>query len=81
MIRRNGVASRLKLAHYIEPTVSDWTAAAATGRRLAAAGHRLPITDLVVAAVVKRLGASLYSTDPDFDLIADLKRYWPLPGQ
>src|SRR6266496_698662 len=39
-------ASRLKLAHYIEPTVADWLAAAATNRRLAATGHKLPITDL-----------------------------------
>jgi predicted nucleic acid-binding protein len=47
------------------------------GRDLAAKGHRLPLTDLVVAATAKRLNAYVYSTDPDVDLIDDLKRFWP----
>jgi len=69
------VASRLRLAHYVETNWDDWRAAADLGRDLAAKGHRLPLTDLVVAAVAKRLDAFVYSTDPDFDLIDDLKRF------
>lgn len=69
------VASRLRLAHYVETNWEDWRAAADLGRDLAAKGHRLPLTDLVVAAVAKRLDAFVYSTDPDFDLIDDLKRF------
>jgi hypothetical protein len=31
--------------------------------------------DLVVASVARRLDVSVYSTDPHFDLVPDLKRY------
>ncbi len=71
------VASRLRLAHYAEIDWNDWRAAADLGRQLAAQGHKVPLTDLVVASVARRLNASLYSTDPHFDLVPDLKRYWP----
>jgi predicted nucleic acid-binding protein len=74
------VASRLRLVHYVEPTWGDWKSAAEIGRTLAARGHVIPITDLVVAAVAQRTGISVYSTDPHFDLVPDLKRYWP-PSQ
>ena len=71
----NWVASRLKLCHYIELTWSDWRAAAKLGSALASHGHTLPLTDLIVAATAKRLAASVYTTDPHFDLISDLKRH------
>lgn len=71
------VASRLRLAHYVEATWNDWRAAADLGRDLAVKGAKLPLTDLVVAAVVQRCHAWVYSTDPHFDLVPDLKRYWP----
>ena len=71
------VASRLQLAHYAEVTWDDWRAAADLGRELAAKGNKVPLTDLVVAAVAHRCLASVYSTDPHFDLVADLKRFWP----
>ena len=45
------VAFRLRLAHYIEPTWEDWRNAAALGRELAAKGHDVPLTDLVIAAL------------------------------
>jgi predicted nucleic acid-binding protein len=69
------VASRLRLAHYLEPSWEDWRSAAALGRQLAAAGHDVPLTDLVVAALAKRVQASVFSSDPHFDLIPGLKRY------
>jgi predicted nucleic acid-binding protein len=69
------IASRLKLAHYVELTWGDWQAAADLGRELASRGQRLPLSDLVIGAVAKRLSAFVYTTDPHFDLIADLKRY------
>jgi predicted nucleic acid-binding protein len=71
------VASRLRLAHYIEAAWNDWRAAAELGRTLAAKGHQVPLTDLVVAAVAKRCNASVYTTDPHFDCIPDLKRFGP----
>lgn len=71
------VASRLRMAHYIEAGWDDWRAAAALGRDLAAKGHRLPLTDLVLAAVALRCQAWVYTTDPHFDLIPKLKRFWP----
>jgi predicted nucleic acid-binding protein len=69
------VASRLRLAHYLEPSWEDWRSAAALGRQLAAGGHDVPLTDLVVAALAKRVQASVFSSDPHFDLIPGLKRY------
>jgi predicted nucleic acid-binding protein len=68
-------ASRLRNLGWIDVEWEDWREAAAIGRRLAAAGHRLPQTDLVIAAVARRHDLSIYSTDPHFDLFADLKRF------
>lgn len=69
------VASRLRLAHYLEPSWEDWRSAAALGRELATGGHDVPLTDLVVAALARRVEAFVFSTDPHFDLIPGLKRY------
>jgi predicted nucleic acid-binding protein len=71
------VMSRLQLAHYVEVEWDDWRRAADRGRELASHGHKLPLTDLVVAAAVKRRDAWIYSSDPHFDLMPDLRRYWP----
>jgi predicted nucleic acid-binding protein len=70
-------ASRLRLAHYMETDWNDWCRAAQLGRKQASLGHDLPITDLVLAAVALRLNASIYTTDPHFDGIQGLKRFWP----
>lgn len=69
------VASRLRLAHYIEPNWEDWRTAAALGRELAAKGNEIPLTDLVIAALAIRIQAFVYTLDPHFDLIPELKRY------
>jgi predicted nucleic acid-binding protein len=71
----NWVASRLRMAHYVEAGWDDWQAAAELGRELAAKGNRLPLTDLFVAVVALRSGTWIYTTDPHFDLISGLKRY------
>jgi hypothetical protein len=71
------VASRLRQSHYVEALWDDWRLAAQLGRDLAALGHKLPLTDLIVAAVAKRLGLNVYTVDPHFDLISNLKRHWP----
>jgi predicted nucleic acid-binding protein len=73
----NWVASRLQLAHYVEADWDDWRAAADLGRELAAQGNRLPLTDLLVAAVVRRYNMWVYTSDPHFDVITDLKRHQP----
>jgi predicted nucleic acid-binding protein len=69
------VASRLRLAHYVEPTWEDWRNAAALGRELAAKGHDIPLTDLVMAALARRMQAFVFTSDPHFDLIPGLKRH------
>ncbi|HEY7309536.1 MAG TPA: PIN domain-containing protein [Gemmataceae bacterium] len=71
------VASRLKLTHYVEAVWDDWRAAADLGRGLAAKGNKLPLTDLLVAVIAGRCRAWVYTTDPHFDLIPDLKRFRP----
>ena len=70
----NHVASLLRGMRCLETVWNDWIEAARLGRRVADAGHRLPLSDLVLAAVSLRLDAEIYSTDPDFDLISELKR-------
>src|SRR6266481_4063847 len=67
------VASRLRMAHYVEADWNDWRAAAELGRELAAKGNHRPLTDLLVAAVSQRCNAWIYTTDPHFDLIPKLK--------
>jgi predicted nucleic acid-binding protein len=71
------VASRLRMAHYVEANWNDWRAAADLGRDLAGKGNKLPLTDLLVASVAKRCQAWIYSTDPHFDVIPELKRFRP----
>jgi len=69
------VFSFLLSAHYVQLSLHDWRAAASLGRRLAAQGHKLPLADLAIVAVAQRLNAFVFSTDPHFDLISDLKRF------
>jgi predicted nucleic acid-binding protein len=71
------VASRLQAAHFVEATWDDWKSAAEIGRELASKWHAIPITDLIVAAVAKRTDTAVYSIDPHFDLLPELKRYYP----
>jgi predicted nucleic acid-binding protein len=73
------VASRLRMAHFFEASWDDWKSAAEIGRELAAKGHAIPMTDHIVAAVAKRMDTAVYSTDPHFDLMPELKRYRPPP--
>jgi predicted nucleic acid-binding protein len=69
------VASRLQRTHYVEAAWDDWRTAADLGRSLAANGNKLPLSDLLVATVGIRCDASVYTTDPHFDLIPNLKRF------
>ena len=69
------VASSLRGLHDLEATWDDWRTAAKLGRQLAAIGHRLPLTDLVISAIALRSDCAIITTDSHFDLIADLKRY------
>jgi predicted nucleic acid-binding protein len=69
------VASRLRMAHYFEPTWEDWRDAAALGRELAARRHDVPLTDLVIATLAQRIEASVFTADPHFDLMPNLKRH------
>jgi predicted nucleic acid-binding protein len=73
----NWVASRLRQSHYVETVWDDWRLAAQLGRQLAALNHKLPLTDLVVAAVALRLSAFVYTVDAHFDSFPNLKRYVP----
>jgi predicted nucleic acid-binding protein len=69
------VASRLKLAHFLEAEWEDWRASANLGRELAAKVHHLPLTDLVVATIARRCNTAVYTIDPHFDCVPDLKRF------
>ena len=69
------IASLLRGMRCLETIWDDWPEAARLGRRLAAAGHRLPLSDLILAAVALRLDAEIYTIDPHFDLIGEVKRF------
>lgn len=75
--RADWVASSLRGLHYLEIQWHDWRAAVQLGRRLLARQHRLPLSDLALAAIALRMDAAIYTTDPHFDLIAGLKRFSP----
>jgi predicted nucleic acid-binding protein len=76
-VQADWVASRLQSAHYVEASWDDWRAAADLGSDRAAQAKKLPLTDLLVAAVAERCRAWIYTSDPHFDLIPNLKRYRP----
>jgi predicted nucleic acid-binding protein len=42
---------------------------------LAAKGHDVPLTDLVVAASARRVQAYLFTNDPHFDLLPQILRF------
>jgi predicted nucleic acid-binding protein len=69
------VASALKGARCLQLGWDDWRFAARLGRKLAAAGHRLPLSDLALATVAQRDQYLVYSIDPHFDFIDDLERF------
>jgi predicted nucleic acid-binding protein len=71
------VASLLRGLHFFAPSWDEWRMAGSLGRQLAARGHALPLTDLVISAVALQRDVALYSSDPHFDLIADLQRFTP----
>lgn len=69
------VASALGGVHYIETEWDDWKMSAKLARHLATRQQRLPLTDLVVAAVAIRRNWFVYTNDPHFDSIVDVKRF------
>jgi predicted nucleic acid-binding protein len=71
------VASELRGLQYLQVTWNEWRAAARLGRSLVAAGHHLPQTDLVLATVALERDLELYSIDPHFDLVPELKQFSP----
>jgi predicted nucleic acid-binding protein len=70
------VASRLQCLHHPEIEWEDWKNAGKLGAALAKRGSsKIPLTDLVIATVALRLDWQVYSTDPHFDLIPELKKF------
>jgi predicted nucleic acid-binding protein len=71
------IASLLRRLHWLDVSWDAWRGAARLGRKLKAAGHTLPLSDLALAAVALEQNIQIYSTDPHFDLITTVKRYTP----
>ena len=71
----NYIASLLRGIHSLDLEWEDWIEAARLGRRCAAHGHRLPLSDLILAAAAIRHDAEIYSIDPHFDLLGEIKRF------
>ncbi|MGD9854670.1 MAG: PIN domain-containing protein [Planctomycetaceae bacterium] len=69
------VASLLDGVIHLTLDRSDWRNAATLGRTLASHGHRLPLTDLVIASVCRRLQCPVFTIDPDFDHIEGINRF------
>lgn len=73
------VASLLRGLRCLVTEWEDWLEAARLGRRCAAAGHRLPLSDLMLAALGIRHDADIYTTDPHFELLGEIARFAPTP--
>lgn len=71
------VAASLAGLHVFDVEWDDCRSAARLGRLLARNGHRIPLTDLTLAAVALRTGATVYTIDPHFDLFPSLPRFQP----
>jgi predicted nucleic acid-binding protein len=71
------VASSLEGLNYFELSRTDWCEAARLHRDLASRGHKIPLTDAVLAHVALREDYPVFTTDPHFDLIPDLRKYEP----
>lgn len=71
------VASLLRGVRLLDLAWEDWTEAARLGRSLAGRGHRLPLSDLVIAAAATRRHSAVYTIDPHFDLVPNLARFTP----
>jgi predicted nucleic acid-binding protein len=71
------VSSALRGVHYLDLAWDDWRSAAKLSRQLAAQGHVLPLSDLALAAAARRFDCYVYTIDPHFDLVPDLKRFSP----
>ena len=69
------VASSLRGLREIDVMWDDWRHAAHLGRELASRGHKLPLTDLAIAAVSISNDISVFTIDPHFDLFPNLKRF------
>jgi predicted nucleic acid-binding protein len=70
------IASVLRGLHFLEPSWDEWRAAFQLGR-LAAHGHTLPQSDLILSAVARERDFAVFTTDPHFDLVTDVKRHTP----
>jgi predicted nucleic acid-binding protein len=71
------VASVLRGMHFLEPSWDEWQSAAELGRHLMAVGHKLPQSDLIIAAAALSRDCAVYTSDPHFDLFKKLTRYTP----
>jgi predicted nucleic acid-binding protein len=71
------VASSLRGHRVLHVKPEDWRSSARIGRRLAAQGHAIPLTDLAIAAVSLSRGAQIFTSDPHFNLILELHRDRP----
>lgn len=66
------VASELRHLQFIPVDWEDWKQAATLGRRLAKQSHRIPLSELVIAAVAVRHQYLVCTTDPYFQLITEV---------
>ena len=71
------IASKLSGMVLLSLSFDDWLESAGLSRQLASRGQRIPLTDLVIAAIALRQGHEVYSSDPHFDLFPQLARFSP----
>lgn len=71
------VASQLEGVHWELIRWQDWKRAAEIARNLASQGKTIPLTDLTISAIALDRGFEVYTSDPHFDLIPELKLFRP----
>lgn len=72
--RANWVWSLLINLHVLEIERDDWREAANLGKLPAVVQRRVPLTDLLLAAVAMRTRSEVLTIDPDFDHFPTLLR-------
>ncbi len=71
------MGSRFNDLHWPDLSRIDWRLGARLSVQLKAAGAIVPMTDLILASLAMRLGCSIYTTDPHFEMIRGLRLFAP----
>lgn len=81
LAERRRMSSFLAIVPYIPLTERHWTLAVELGWKLRDAGHTLPWSDVLIAAVARESGCRVYAQDKHFETMSQVLSLMPYrPG-